>query len=340
MIAYGIKTWKSIAMPAVLFLGLSVFLFLQAVKMNLTIRDEVEEYGQITCYINETAQERLLEQKISEVFPGGKGSFVYEFSVILQCNSISKEINVTGIETQMIPGTLVSGRYYEDNVSTPEIVMNMTAFSDLWREDAEIMGMNAADLRGTTDSNKTGAKVQNLRGNDASNTRGNDAVEMSEADSGIGRTLIMGNCGAKLCGIIDDGVEIPSIYISVPAAKAYLKQQGEVPKAASYCVRIPDLKTLRMTQEKMNTTGIATSVDDSKLFQWELMECRRKDYFFMGMIALAAFVSDMALSIKWRQQLETLRSMRVYAVRVGMCLWVGCILEVTVYMLASLWYVE
>ena len=108
MIAYGIKTWKSIAMPAVLFLGLSVFLFLQAVKMNLTIRDEVEEYGQITCYINETAQERLLEQKISEVFPGGKGSFVYEIPVILQCNSISKEINVTGIDTQMIPGTNTS----------------------------------------------------------------------------------------------------------------------------------------------------------------------------------------------------------------------------------------
>ena len=340
MIAYGIKTWKSIAMPAVLFLGLSVFLFLQAVKMNLTIRDEVEEYGQITCYINETAQERLLEQKISEVFPGGKGSFVYEIPVILQCNSISKEINVTGIETQMIPGTLISGRYYEDNVSTPEIVMNMAAFSDLLRADTELMGMNAADFRGTASSNETEANVQNQRGTDSSNIRGNDAVEKSEADSCIGRTLIIGNCGAKICGMIDDGADTSSLYISVAAAEAYLKQQGEIPKAVSYCVRIPDLKTLMKTQEKMNEMGISTSVDDSKLSQWKLMECRRKDLSIMGMIAFAGFVSTIALSIKWRQQLETLQSVRVCAARVGMCLSVGSILGVMVYMLASLWYVE
>lgn len=340
MIAYGIKTWKSIAMPAVLFLGLSVFLFLQAVKMNLTIRDEVEEYGQITCYINETAQERLLEQKISEVLPGGKGSFVYEFPVILQCNSISKEINVTGIETQMIPGTLVSGRYYEDNVSTPEIVMNMAAFSDLLRTDTDIIGMNAANLRGTAASNKTEANLQNLRGTDALNIMENDDTEMKVVASCIGRTLIMGNCGAKLCGIIDDGAETPSLYISVPAAEAYLKQQGEIPKAASYCVRIPDLKTLMITQEKMNVIGISTSIDDSKVFQWKLMECRVKNLSIMGMIAFAGFVSTIALSIKWRQQLETLQSMRVKAARVGMCLSVGSILGVMVYMLASLWYGE
>lgn len=338
MIAYGIKTWKSIAMPAVLFLGLSVFLFLQAVKMNLTIRDEVEEYGQITCYINETAQERLLEQKISEVLPGGKGSFVYEFPVILQCNSISKEINVTGIETQMIPGTLIGGRYYEDNVSTPEIVMNMAAFSDLLRADTEIIGMNAENLRGTAASNKTEANLQNMRETDASNIMEKDDTEMRVAASCIGRTVVMGNCGAKICGILDDGAETPSLYISVPAAEMYLKQQGEIPKAASYCVRIPDLKTLMETQEKMNDIGISTSIDDSKVFQWKMMECRRKDLRIMGMIAFAGFVSAIALSIKWRQQLETLRSMQVRAARVVMCLSVGSMLGVMVYMLASLWY--
>ena len=324
MIAYGIKTWKSIAMPAVLFLGLSVFLFLQAVQMNLKIRNEVKVYGQITCIINETAQERILEQSISAVVPSGRGSFVYELPVMIYSNSMSKEINVTGIETQMIPGTLISGRYYEDNVSTPEIVMNMAAFSDLLRTDTDIVGMNAANLRGT----------------DVSNIMENNDTEMRVAASCIGRTLIMGNCGAKLCGIIDDGAETPSLYISVPAAEAYLKQQGEIPKAASYCVRIPDMKTLMKTQEKMNEMGISTSVDDSKLSQWKLMECRRKDLSIMGMIAFAGFVSTIALSIKWRQQLETLQSVRVCAARVGMCLSVGSILGVMVYMLASLWYVE
>ena len=87
MIAYGIKTWKSIAMPAVLFLGLSVFLFLQAVQMDLKIRNEVKAYGQITCIINETAQERILEQSISAVASGGRGSFVYELPVIIYSNS-------------------------------------------------------------------------------------------------------------------------------------------------------------------------------------------------------------------------------------------------------------
>ena len=324
MIAYGIKTWKSIAMPAVLFLGLSVFLFLQAVQMNLKIRNEVKVYGQITCIINETAQERILEQSISAVVPSGRGSFVYELPVMIYSNSMSKEINVTGIETQMIPGTLISGRYYKDNVSTPEIVMNMAAFSDLLRTDTDIVGMNAANLRGT----------------DVSNIMENNDTEMRVAASCIGRTLIMGNCGAKLCGIIDDGAETPSLYISVPAAEAYLKQQGEIPKAASYCVRVPDLKTLMRTQEKMNEIGIDTSVDDSKLFQWKQMECRMKDLSIMGMIAFAGFVSAIALSIKWKQQLETLRSIRVHAARVTMCLCVGGILGVVVYMLASLWYVE
>lgn len=324
MIAYGIKTWKSIAMPAVLFLGLSVFLFLQAVQMNLKIRNEVKVYGQITCIINETAQERILEQSISAVVPSGRGSFVYELPVMIYSNSMSKEINVTGIETQMIPGTLISGRYYKDNVSTPEIVMNMAAFSDLLRTDTDIVGMNAANLRGT----------------DVSNIMENNDTEMRVAASCIGRTLIMGNCGAKLCGIIDDGAETPSLYISVPAAEAYLKQQGEIPKAASYCVRIPDLKTLMITQEKMNVIGISTSIDDSKVFQWKLMECRVKNLSIMGMIAFAGFVSTIALSIKWRQQLETLQSMRVKAARVGMCLSVGSILGVMVYMLASLWYGE
>ena len=66
MIVYGIKTWKCIAMPAILFLGLSVFLFLQAVRMNLTIRDEVKEYGRITCFLNETEDADIPEQMISK----------------------------------------------------------------------------------------------------------------------------------------------------------------------------------------------------------------------------------------------------------------------------------
>ena len=322
MIVYGIKTWKSIAMPAVLFLGLSVFLFLQAVQMNLKIRNEVKVYGQITCIINETAQERILEQSISAVVPSGRGSFVYELPVMIYSNSLSKEINVTGIETQMIPGTLISGRYYEDNGSTPEIVMNMAAFSDLLRSDTEIIGMNDADVRGTA----------------ASNSMRSDAVELSKADSCIGRTVIMGNCGAAICGIIDDGADTPSLYISVPAAETYLKQLGEIPRAVSYCVSIFDLKTLMKTQEKMNEMGISTSVDDSKVFQWKLMECRMKDYVIMGMIALAGFVSAILISIKWKQQLETLRSVGVYAARVIICLCVGCLIGISGFIFVSLWY--
>ena len=57
------------------------------------------------------------------------------------------------------------------------------------------------------------------------------------------------------------------------------------------------------------------------------------------MIALAGFVSTIALSIKWNQQLETLRSMRVYAARVSMNLCVGSIIGVAAYMLATLWNV-
>ena len=301
MIIYGIKTWKCIAMPAVLFLGLSVFLFLQAVRMNLTIRDEVKEYGRITCFLNETEDADIPEQMISKEAVQDESSLVYEIPINVQSSEISEEISVTGIKTYMIPGELISGRYYADQVSTPEMVMNKTALSDLM---------------------------------------GGNSEKITTMGSWLGHTLIMGNCGVKICGIIDDGVEIPSIYISVPAAKAYLKQKGEVPKAASYCVRIPDLKTLMITQEKMNVIGISTSIDDSKVFQWKLMECRVKNLSIMGMIAFAGFVSTIALSIKWRQQLETLQSMRVKAARVGMCLSVGSILGVMVYMLASLWYGE
>lgn len=309
MIAYGIKTWKSIAMPAVLFLGLSVFLFLQAVQMDLKIRNEVKAYGQITCIINETAQERILEQSISAVASGGRGSFVYELPVIIYSNSMSKEINVTGIDTQMIPGTLISGRYYEDNVSTPEIVMNMAAFSDL------------------------------LKTVDDSNIIGNSVTEMSEADSCIGRTLIMGKCGATICGIVDDGADTPSLYISVPAAKTYLKQQGEIPKAASYCVRVSDLTALMITQEKMNEMGISTSIDESKTFQWKMMGYRIRDLRIMGLIAFAGFVFVISLSIKCIQKLEALRSTGVYVARVIICLCVGCLIGVAGYLFTTLWYV-
>lgn len=298
MIIYGIKTWKCIAMPAVLFLGLSVFLFLQAVRMNLTIRDEVKEYGIITCFLNETEDADMPEQMISKEALQDEGSLVYEIPINVQSSEKSKEISVTGIKTYMIPGELISGRYYADQVSTPEMVMNKTALSDLMGADRE---------------------------------------EMGAVGSWIGHTLIMGNCAAKICGIIDDGSETASVYISVSAAESYLKQQGEIPKASSYCVRLPDLKTLIKMQEKMEEMGIATSVDDSKLFQWKLMEHRIKDLSIMGMIAFEGFVSTIALSIKWKQQLETLRSMRVYAARVSMNLCVGSIIGAAAYMLATLW---
>ena len=300
MIIYGIKTWKCIAMPAVLFLGLSVFLFLQAVRMNLTIRDEVKEYGRITCFLNETEDADIPEQMISKEALQDESSLVYEIPINVQSSEISEEISVTGIKTYMIPGELISGRYYADQVSTPEMVMNKTALSDL-------MGDNSEKIR--------------------------------TMESWLGHTLIMGNCGVKICGIIDDGSETASVYISVPAAESYLTQQGEIPKASSYCVRISDLKTLIKTQEKMKDVGISTSVDDSKLFHWKLMEHGMKDLSIMGMIALAGFVSTIALSIKWNQQLETLRSMRVYAARVSMNLCVGSIIGVAAYMLATLWNV-
>ena len=224
MIIYGIKTWKCIAMPAVLFLGLSVFLFLQAVRMNLTIRDEVKEYGRITCFLNETEDADIPEQMISKEALQDESSLVYEIPINVQSSEISEEISVTGIKTYMIPGELISGRYYADQVSTPEMVMNKTALSDL-------MGDNSEKIR--------------------------------TMESWLGHTLIMGNCGVKICGIIDDGSETASVYISVPAAESYLTQQGEIPKASSYCVRISDLKTLIKTQEKMKEVGISTSVDDS-----------------------------------------------------------------------------
>ena len=61
MIRYGIKTWKRIALPAVFFLGVAVFLGASAWKIHHSVHKEVAAYGKIMCTLDDTTDSEMAQ---------------------------------------------------------------------------------------------------------------------------------------------------------------------------------------------------------------------------------------------------------------------------------------
>ena len=306
MIRYGIKTWKRVAMPAVLFLAVAVYVWVSAVQIHFSVSKEVAAYGKIMCTLDDSVDNSTAETQFGKY----DGSYVYELQAIVQNTNVQKEYSVTGIDAGMILGTLIEGTYYTEGSSTLSMVVNRAA---------------SAELTGADDTGD------------------------SEQTSLVGHSLIMGSSSAKICGIVEDASDTPALYISIPAAKAYLQQgtTGEVAedisptdttvRASMYWIKVSDLKSLLQIQQKMNSLGITTSVDENQVMQWREQQIRQSYNIFMGFLALAGYASCIVLSVRRSKYQEEPQLLQVYMARAGVSIVVGAGIGLVAKYLIGLW---
>lgn len=258
MIVKGIKLWKSVAFPALLFMITSVFLFCQAIQGEYALKEDVKQYGRITCIPGEEQSEEA-EAYFSQK---EQGSWVYETEAAFQYQSLERNYQVTGISSTMILGELVCGSFYADDSATLGAVVNTAVLTDLLGKEPE------------TD----------------------------ETEQWVGKTLIMGSSAVEISGVIEDGTKAPVVWVSIPAICSYLKQQGELPKPVSYCMAVPDLKSMEKLQKQLDATGIETDIDQGKMLEWKVKKVQNRDFLLMAVLALCGFVSDIVLDARSRSE--------------------------------------
>ncbi|MDD6212607.1 MAG: hypothetical protein PUB22_05630 [Clostridiales bacterium] len=155
MIVYGIRMWKRIAYPALFFMIVSAFLLFQSLQLDTSLKEDVKQYGRITCVLGEQ-QPGDISQNLLE-----NGSYVYEAEAVFQYQSFEKEYLVTGISSNMIPGEMLCGDFYSDDSNKISVVVNKAMITDLtgkepktdeeladWIDTTFIMGDSAVTLCG------------------------------------------------------------------------------------------------------------------------------------------------------------------------------------------------
>lgn len=133
MTGYGIKTWKSIAFPGILFISLAAFLFADAVQQKLDLSSSIKESARIYVMSAEDGAQDAFTQATSELGEMGaeNGSYVYDIDTNVQTQSVDKEIGVRGIQAAMIEGTVICGEYYSDESSRLSVVINIPMLATL-----------------------------------------------------------------------------------------------------------------------------------------------------------------------------------------------------------------
>ena len=168
MIVNGMRMWKQIAFPAVIFMIVSSFLLFQALQLETGLNKDVKQYGRITCTFGEQQSEEiplyLLECE--------NGSYVYETEAVFQYQTFEKEYLVTGISSKMILGEIICGSLYSDEKNTISVVVNKAMITDLtgkepktidelvdWIDKTLIMGGSAVTLCGVIENQTTAPTV-------------------------------------------------------------------------------------------------------------------------------------------------------------------------------------
>lgn len=168
MIVKGMRMWKQIAFPAVIFMIVSSFLFFQALQLETGLNKDVKQYGRITCTLGEQQSEEiplyLLECE--------NGSYVYETEAVFQYQTFEQEYLVTGISSKMIQGEIMCGSFYSDETNIISVVVNKAMITDLtgkepktideladWIDKTFIMGGSAATLCGVIENQTTAPTV-------------------------------------------------------------------------------------------------------------------------------------------------------------------------------------
>ncbi len=269
MTGYGIKTWKSIAFPGILFISLAAFLFADAVQQKLDLSSSIKESARIYVMSAEDGAQDAFTQAASELGEMGaeNGSYVYDIDTNVQTQSVDKEIGVRGIQASMIEGTVICGEYYSDESSRLSVVINIPMLATL------------------------------------------SDIELKEQQP---------------------EVKQEAAFISIPAAENLLKNQGETPKASSYCVKVSDLKSITKIQDKLGESGLSITIDEKSLTEWKLKSAGITSRIIMGCIAIAAAVCMILLSARLVSYSESPKPKRVYLARVCTVFVIGIIAGVMV----------
>lgn len=298
MTGYGIKTWKSIAFPGILFISLAGFLFADAVQQKLDLSSSIKESARIYVMSAEDGAQDAFTQVASELGEMGaeNGSYVYDIDTNVQTQSVDKEIGVRGIQAAMIEGTVICGEYYSDESSRLSVVINIPMLATL--SDIEL-------------------KEQ-------------QPEVKQEAAKWIGHSIIIGKSAARISGVVDDNSDSQAACISIPAAENFIKNQGETPKASSYCVKISDLKSITKIQDKLGENGVSTTIDEKSLTEWKLKSAGITSRIIMGCIAIAAAVCMILLSARLVSYRESPKPKMVHFARVCTVFVIGIIAGVMV----------
>ena len=106
MTGYGIKTWKRIAFPGILFISLAAFCLRMPCSKKLDLSSSINESARIYVMSAEDGAQDAFTQAASLLGEMGaeNGSYVYDIDTNVQTQSVDKEIGVRGIQATMIEG--------------------------------------------------------------------------------------------------------------------------------------------------------------------------------------------------------------------------------------------
>ena len=123
---------------------------------------------------------------------------------------------------------------------------------------------------------------------------------------------------------------IPLLCIKRFFSENFIKNQGETPKASSYCVKVSDLKSITKIQDKLGENGVSTTIDEKSLTEWKLKSAGITSRIIMGCIAIAAAVCMILLSARLVSYRESPKPKMVHFARVCTVFVIGIIAGVMV----------
>lgn len=127
MISYGVKTWKTAAFPAMLFLILAVYLWTSAIYQHSEVRSEQKDAVRLLVTVEKEADLSAL-LGLKDIY---RGTPVYETIATVTSGIYSAELTVRGMDAAMVPGNLIEGELYPDTSGMPWLLLNEAALNSL-----------------------------------------------------------------------------------------------------------------------------------------------------------------------------------------------------------------
>lgn len=302
----GLKSWKRIAMPGIIFLAVSVFWFGNAVQNFKMIQAEKDQPCRVTASAEGGHMEPLAKLAQSDEVLG-----------ITEVYSIESEVSVLGyhgqwtllgVDSDLIKADLSGGVWYPEETGMPWLVVNQAA------------------LRQLLDTN--GKQIEKI-----------DAVDWLSGSLllTIGERTLTG----KICGILvsDDENDSPAVYLSRSSAKALQRDSGMVSAPSFYWLELKNAGCEADIIQSLEAQGFSAVNENEEAQQnWMLMEQKITGQISLGSVSFFAAVCLLWIQIRFdtvvhQAEYERLHQMRLYRgdmtlplniIRVVWCSVIGC----------------